>query len=416
MAKRYVKGDVYQLAKRRIRAVYEEGHRVVVSFSGGKDSCVCLELAIEVATELGMLPVEVVMMDEEILYPGTFVYSERVANRKEVNFHWLVGHHPNLNVYNREQPYYWTFDPDVDPNLWVRQPPSFAKEVNLAELYQTANLLFFPPPEGKYLVAILGLRVAESPMRAKGLYSSKGFLTKVDMTGQKGGCVLCRPIYDWEDGDVWKFIGEREFDYNTCYDVMYRMGIKKRSLRVAPPAMLASGHNSLVKASRAWPRWFERVCNRLPGVKAAVHYGKKAATPYRYRGESWQACFKRTCLDDAPDWIKKRAYLVMQQMLENHGKHSTMIYPDVWPCRVCQLGSWRDLTKTMWAGDPFSLKTSLPYVEPAFFKGHDMTSLYALTGPIKEEAKRRYGKGKAGRDLQEAARKRMKEYEERGIS
>ena len=90
MSKWFLDQDVFVRAKKRIRAVYEAGHRVIVSFSGGKDSTVCLELAIQVAREMGLLPVETVMMDEEILYPGTFEYSDYVANRPEVDFHWFV--------------------------------------------------------------------------------------------------------------------------------------------------------------------------------------------------------------------------------------------------------------------------------------------------------------------------------------
>jgi len=46
--------------------VYEAGHHVVVSFSAGKDSGVCLEVCLLAAKETGNLPLDVVMRDEEI--------------------------------------------------------------------------------------------------------------------------------------------------------------------------------------------------------------------------------------------------------------------------------------------------------------------------------------------------------------
>lgn len=49
----------------RLKSLYEDEHEVVVSFSAGKDSTVCLELAIIAARETGNLPVKVVMRDEE---------------------------------------------------------------------------------------------------------------------------------------------------------------------------------------------------------------------------------------------------------------------------------------------------------------------------------------------------------------
>jgi predicted phosphoadenosine phosphosulfate sulfurtransferase len=44
--------DVSTAAQERLRYVFSSYDKVVVSYSGGKDSTVCLELAIEVAREL----------------------------------------------------------------------------------------------------------------------------------------------------------------------------------------------------------------------------------------------------------------------------------------------------------------------------------------------------------------------------
>lgn len=78
MPRVYTGRDVFAEAVHRMVRVYGEGHRVVVSFSGGKDSGVCLEVCLEAARQTGRLPVEVIMRDEEIMFPGTFEYAERV--------------------------------------------------------------------------------------------------------------------------------------------------------------------------------------------------------------------------------------------------------------------------------------------------------------------------------------------------
>jgi 3'-phosphoadenosine 5'-phosphosulfate sulfotransferase (PAPS reductase)/FAD synthetase len=163
---------------------------------------VVLNLAILAANITGRLPVDVVMRDEEILYPGTFEYAERVAERPEVNFHWLVPRHPVINVFNRALPYFWTFDPLLPPSAWVREPPPYAiypTEINIDSMTTPAR---FPVEAGYSLYAVIGLRVYESRNRLMGLVSSGGHLTKPNRFGVRN----CRPVYDWTDADVWRAI------------------------------------------------------------------------------------------------------------------------------------------------------------------------------------------------------------------
>src|SRR3990167_2669287 len=223
----------------------------------------------------------------------------------------------------------------------------------------------FPPEEGKKLISIIGLRTQESMNRRLGISSSKGFLTK----GNQYGVLYARPIYDWSDGDVWKAHKDYGWEYNEAYNVMYRLGLAKNQLRIAPPTMSLAGLTSLQLAAKAWPQWFDALCERLPGVRSAALFGKRAIEPFRKSGESWEKTFQRQNIDEAPPWIQERAMHARDILLHKHKSHSSNAFPQNSGCKRCGLtGSWKALTKALYMGDPFSLKLQMPYVEPDYFR------------------------------------------------
>jgi len=319
------------------------------------------------ARETKRLPVEVMMRDEEIMLPGTYEYAERVAARPEVDFNWIGSRQPCVNVYNRKEPYFWVFDDRLTPDQWVRQPPPFINWVeDTNSLWNVVSHDTYPPPFGKELISILGNRASESRVRLMGIHSSGGYITKPTRSGAR----LARPIYDWMDGDVWKAHRDLKWDYNTAYDTMHRLGKKREDLRIAPPTMNVHGVEEMQLAAKAWPQWFARVAERLPGARMAAQFGKACLTPHRRSNETWEACYQRECIEAAPEWIAERAARAAEMRVHEHSKHSTTPFPDVRLCKVCGLaGSWRKLALSMYSGDPFSTKiTSMPYVEPEVFR------------------------------------------------
>ncbi len=365
----YTGTSVFEQAIDRMVKVYEGGHRVVLSFSGGKDSGCMLEICIIAARLTNRLPVEAVMRDEEIMLPGTFEYCERVAARDEVDFHWVVANQPVINIFNRAEPYFWVFDPLLSPEQWVRQPPDFTEYITEKNILALINTAKFPPPEGKDLYEGVGLRVQESAVRRAGVASSGGYLTKVG----KNGARKARPIYDWTDGDIWKAIKDNQWDYNSAYDTMFRMGMKRSALRIGPPTMTWYSLPALQIGAKAWPRWFDKVCTRLPGVRTVVQFGKRAVTPERKLHETWRDTYQRVCIDEAPaEWIRERAIKVRDYYTSRHVQHATTPFPEIRPCSICSRSnaSWRNLAHSMYGGNPFSLKMQsfMKEIEPEFFR------------------------------------------------
>jgi predicted phosphoadenosine phosphosulfate sulfurtransferase len=375
MAKRSWLGtSVFSMAYDRLFKEYEAGHRIVVATSGGKDSTVITELARMAARDAGRPFVECCTRDEEIMLPGTFEYLERFAALPDVNFHWYVAHMPIVNAFNRESPLWFTFDQTMEPKDWVRTPPDWHEVITEKHQRHMVNAKRFPVGpgtvgddgvvgfEGQRLYSVTGIRTAESPMRTLAIASSGRAMgwDKAHITGRDSqtGYHGLRPIYDWEDGDVWKFIADFKLDYNRAYDVMLRMGVPRRNLRIAPPTMRAASMKQLTIVAGAWPKWFDKVCKRVPGIRTAVQYGARAMTPERRLGESWQDVYSRCVLGDGnPEWIRKRGQTFIDLKLAYHAKHATGDWPDGASCPGCgdRVTSWREATLVMYMGDPYSL-------------------------------------------------------------
>lgn len=364
--KRYLGTPTFDLAIERMIRLYAEGHEIVVSFSGGKDSTVALEVCVCAAAETNRLPVKVAMRDEEVMFPGTFEYCERVAARPEVEFHWMLARQPVINVFNREQPYFWCFDPLVDPDEWVRVPPDIAYDIPEKAIQGLIHPGRFKPLPSLDLFTVTGLRAAESPNRIRGIHSAGTYVTKPNSWGSR----KAHPVYDWADGDVWKAIADNHWDYNRAYDVMTRQAVARRNQRIAPPTQRAAQLPVLGIAARAYPHWFDRVCARLPGVRTAVQFGRIALEPRRKPGELWSATFQRECIDEAPEWIADRCEQALKDILYKHRSHSSQPFPEARQCVRCGvIGSYMRMAKDLYLGDAFSFVwPGLKPMEPSFFR------------------------------------------------
>jgi predicted phosphoadenosine phosphosulfate sulfurtransferase len=373
MPKRFLPINVFDAAMDRMMTLYGGPYWPVVSFSGGKDSGVCVELAVLAARACGRLPVQVSMRDEEIMFPGTFEYAERLAARgDEIEMHWWVAGQPVVNVYNRAEPYFWVFDQQLRPEQWMRQPPAIAKPLHTKVIQGVVSRATFPQaPEDQEIIAVTGIRASESPNRMMGTFSAGGWMNV--HTSGADGARMAKPIYDWKDDDVWLAHQKFGWDYNDAYNVMHRMGIPKTRLRIAPPTLSPGGAAQLQVAARAWPRWFDKLCTRLPGVRNVALFGKRAVEPQRRYGETWQACFQRECVDTAPAWIAERATSVAERLVRAHAKHSSSPFPEIHGCSACgQQSSWRAVALGIYNGDPFDSKGwsygRIAPVEPEFFR------------------------------------------------
>ncbi len=226
--------DVFSAAQARVRHVFETYNKVVVSYSGGKDSTCVLELAVEAARELGKLPVDVLFFDEEVLLPETEDMVMRVRERPEVKLTWATGQVDYWDASSNEQPHWTTWDP-AKREVWVREPPPFVVDMGPMKYPAPGDAIarLWGPEHGK-VAELLGLRCYESRPRMYGLISSGSYISK----GPAPHLDMARPIYDWRDRDVWLAIHRFGWDVNAAYARMYRLRPNPKELRIAVPTSI----------------------------------------------------------------------------------------------------------------------------------------------------------------------------------
>jgi predicted phosphoadenosine phosphosulfate sulfurtransferase len=337
--------DVLTAAKERLRQVYNSYDRVVVSYSGGKDSTVCLELAVEVASELGQLPINVMFFDEEVLLPETEEMVFRARERPEVNLTWVCGQVQYWDASSNEQPHWITWDPDKR-DVWVRDPPDLAVWMGEMKYPAPGDAIarLWGPEHGK-VCEVLGLRGYESRPRMYGLISSGNFIAR----GPAPHVDKARPIYDWRDKDVWLAIDRFGWDYNRAYDRMYRLRPNPKELRIAVPTS--------IEAMRLWddwiilhPQWWSKVRRRFPNIHSLALFNHDLHRPVRKEGETWQQATYRYLevnLVQEPAKVERD----INKVLRAHRFHSTAPMLDDKPCNLCRF-SWKKLARIAMFGNP----------------------------------------------------------------
>ena len=117
--------NVLEASRERIRWVLQNFSRVCVSFSGGKDSSVMLNLTAQLARELNK-KINILFIDWEAQFSHTIEHVERVREAcRDVTdrFYWVALPLTTQNGLSQFAPTWQCWEPGVE---WVRQPPEDA--------------------------------------------------------------------------------------------------------------------------------------------------------------------------------------------------------------------------------------------------------------------------------------------------
>lgn len=278
----YLPENVLEAARKRIRRIFAEFDTVVVNFSGGKDSTVVLNLALEAAEELGRLPLHVLWLDQEAEWESVVSYVRSVMADPRVTPLWFQGPFRIFNATSGADPWLWCWREGCEKD-WIHPKDPLAIHENptgvdrFAELFEAVVAHYLP---GKRVAHLAGVRTDESPARLRGLtsYATYKDITWGSKKGEKLGQWTFHPLYDWTYIDVWKAIHQHGWRYCHLYDLMYQYGVPVRGMRVSNVH-----HETAVKVlgfmQELEPVTWSRVTERLAGVNAANHHNEFYAAP-----------------------------------------------------------------------------------------------------------------------------------------
>lgn len=271
----YKKNNVYEEAMGRIRMLFDEFPNVIVGFSGGKDSTVTLNLALQVAREKGRLPLKVAFLDQEAEWQATIDYVRLVAENPDIEMLWYQMPFKLFNATSTEEQWLQCWEPGAK---WIRdkEPNAITENVygsdRFAELFTKIIGHDYPKEPAIYLA---GVRCEESPSRFVGLTHKALYkwITWGKILDKKKKHYTFYPLYDWSYTDIWKAIHDNGWDYCKLYDYMYMYGVPVQGMRVSNVHHETAVH-ALFYLQEIERDTYNRIVQRVRGIDTAGKVGK----------------------------------------------------------------------------------------------------------------------------------------------
>ena len=325
MKKTENKKNVYDLTQERLSVLFKEFDNVYVSFSGGKDSGVLLNLCIDYIRRHQLhIKLGVFFMDYEVQYTHTIEFVNRMLEQnKDILEVYRICVPFKVRTSTSMYQHYWRPWDERLRDIWVREMPdgvmtaddfSFFHDKMWDYEFQLRFAAWLHEKKKAVRTACLvGIRTQESYNRWRTIYGGlkQQLYHKYQWSSKIANDVYnLYPIYDWKTTDIWTANGKFGWDYNRLYDLYYYAGVSLERQRVASP-FISEAIESLRLYKVIEPDMWGKMIGRVNGVNFSALYGGTQAMGHGGiklpEGHTWKS-FMEFLLSTLPEETR-RGYL-----------------------------------------------------------------------------------------------------------
>lgn len=301
--------NVQEATNARLKKIFDDFDNVYVSFSGGKDSGILLNSAIDYirANNLNRR-IGVFHIDYEAQYQMTtdYVDLELEKNSDIIDIYRICLPIAASCATTMDKGYWIPWDKDAQA-LWVRNMPTnsinesnhefdwFVKGMRDYDLQERFSTWYHQKNKAIKTCCLVGIRTQESLDRWRAIHSEKN---KNKYQGLKWTLKMSEnvynayPVFDWTTEDVWTANAKFAWDYNKLYDLFYMAGVTLHQMRVASP-FHECGIENLKLYKVIDPSNWGKMVGRTNGVNFAGLYGGTTAMGWKNiklpQGHTWKS-------------------------------------------------------------------------------------------------------------------------------
>lgn len=314
--------NVYELTQERLKMIFEEFDNIYISFSGGKDSGVLLNLCIDYIRQNSLKrKIGIFHMNYEVQYSMTIDYVNRVleTNRDILDVYRICVPFRVTTCTSMYQSYWRPWD-EQKKEAWVREMPKDAMKVDKFPFYNRKMWDYdFQIEFSRWLhlqkaarrtCCLVGIRTQESYNRWRTIYRGvkKQYKNCMWSTEIDENVYNLYPLYDWKTEDIWVANGKFGWDYNKLYDLYYQAGVSLDRQRVASP-FINEAIESLALYKVIDPDTWGKMIGRVNGIGFAGLYGNTHAAGRKSirlpEGYTWKS-FMEFLLSTLPEHTRNR--------------------------------------------------------------------------------------------------------------